>query len=546
MNRDWSKFERMPRVLNEEILSDLCKRHKKEIGSGDCNVHPCPRIRYVIGRDRFGHAEFGDFFFWADGGLYVWHEEDEYEEDHDSYAVEDYFGGSCERRGYVCRHIFAGIDTGYDDINGSRMFTGDIVLVKFPDGGEMGALCLASLCGRDWDGFYGFPLDNHSLTLDMCKEDGYRLERIGTIFYRLDNRDEPEPIWNKAVRYNGTRRDAKREKTVRMMAKYTPNFDQETWKYSTLIILGIEEFNWKNDKYINDMKKEWITTIQALLEGRNEEFDKADKKRVRLLRHKDNRNEKVIGGKKYFCSLYDLYLNEHEVFLDYQSEDLVKRYKNVDYIVSFIGEESATSRFVGVFKNNGILKRIEDYKGMEQAKFNFVELEGFDQLKERVIINWNSPLAWCQNYTNEMPVIRIDRGLGDNNIPVFTRFEDVVLDYNQLKLIFDTDNSEWKSKLESCNCIYLILDKSTGKQYVGSTYNTNGIWGRWEQYANTGHGGDKDLKPLLKNDPAYAKKNFQWCILETLPLKVLPDYAIDRESLYKCKLGTCKFGYNNN
>ena len=26
-------------------------------------------------------------------------------------------------------------------------------------------------------------------------------------------------------------------------------------------------------------------------------------------------------------------------------------------------------------------------------------------------------------------------------------------------------------------CIYLILDKLTGKQYVGSTYNTRGIWG---------------------------------------------------------------------
>lgn len=547
MNRDWSKFERMPKVLNEEFLSDLCDRHKEEIGSGNCNVRPCPRIRYVIDTDRFGYADFGDFFFWADGGLYVWHEEDEYEEDHDPYAVEDYFGGSCERRGYVCRHIFAGIDTGYDDSDGSRMFTGDIVLVKYPDGDELGALCLASLCDRDGDGFYGFPLDNHSLTLDMCKEDGYNLERIGTIFYQLDNRDVPEPIWNKALGYNYAQRDEKREKTARTMAKYTPNFYQETWKYLGYEILGVEEFNWKNDKQINDMKKEWITTIQALLEGRNEEFDKADKKRVKLLRHKDKGEKKIIDGKEYKDSLYDLYLNEHEVFLCYQSEQLVKNFKNVDYIVSFIGEESTTSRFVGVFRNNGILKRLEDYKDEEVAKFDFVELEGFDLLKERVVINWNSPLAWRQNYTNEMPVVRIDRGLWDNNIPDFTRFEDVVLDYNQLKLIFDTNNQEWRSKLESCNGIYLILDKSNGKQYVGSTYNSDGIWGRWEQYAKTGHGGDKDLKPLLENDPAYAKKYFQWCILETLPLKILEEHAIDRESLYKRKFGTREHdNYNNN
>ena len=28
------------------------------------------------------------------------------------------------------------------------------------------------------------------------------------------------------------------------MARYTPNFDQEEWKYLGLEILGVEEFNW--------------------------------------------------------------------------------------------------------------------------------------------------------------------------------------------------------------------------------------------------------------------------------------------------------------
>ena len=292
--------------------------------------------------------------------------------------------------------------------------------------------------------------------------------------------------------------------------------------------------------------KDYIVFIQDLLIGRNEEFDNADKKRIRLIRHKDNRKEKLIDGKKYSNSLFDLYLNEHDVFLSYQSEQVEKRFKDVDYIVSFIGEESTSSRFVGVFKNNGVLKEIENYKGEAQAKFDFSELDGFQLLKERVVIDWNNPVSWLQGFNNKMPVIRIDRGLQENNIPVFTRFEDVVLNYNQLKLIFESNNKEWKAKLESCNCIYLILDKLTGKQYVGSTYNTRGIWGRWETYANTGHGFDKDLESLINNDAAYAQKYFQWCILETLPLKILEEHAIDRESLYKRKFGTREFGYNNN
>lgn len=292
--------------------------------------------------------------------------------------------------------------------------------------------------------------------------------------------------------------------------------------------------------------KDYIVFIQDLLSGRNEEFDNADKKRIRLIRHKDNRKEKTIDGKKYSNSLFDLYLYEHDVFLSYQSEQVKKRFKDVDYIVSFIGEEGISSRFVGVFKNNGVLKEIEDYNGEVQAKFDFSELDGFKLLKERVVIDWNNPVSWLQGFNNKMPVIRIDRGLQENNIPVFTSFEDVVLNYNQLKMIFKSNNKEWKAKLESCNCIYLILDKLTGKQYVGSTYNTKGIWGRWEEYANTGHGEDKDLEELINNDATYAQKYFQWCILETLPLKILQEHAIDRESLYKRKFGTREFGYNNN
>ena len=292
-------------------------------------------------------------------------------------------------------------------------------------------------------------------------------------------------------------------------------------------------------------RKDFIATIQELLKGRNEEFDKADVERIRLIRHKDSRKEKNIGGKIYENSLYDIYLYENDAFMTYQSEQLVKKFKNVDYIVSFIGEESTSSRFVGVYKNNGILQILPDYKGESLARFDIQEISGFELLKERVIIDWNNPVQWLQHY-NAMPVIRIDRGLMENNLPVFVRYEDVMLNYTQLKTIINSNNPEWKSRLESCNCIYLILDKSNGKQYVGSTYNTKGIWGRWSEYAKTGHGNDIELKKCIGSDPKYAEKNFQWCILETLPIKILQDQAIERESLYKRKLGTRIYGYSKN
>lgn len=292
-------------------------------------------------------------------------------------------------------------------------------------------------------------------------------------------------------------------------------------------------------------RKDYIATIQELLKGRNEEFDKANVERIRLIRHKDSRKEKNIAGKIYENSPYDIYLYENDAFVTYQSEQLVKKFKNVDYLVSFIGEESTSSRFVGVYKNNGILQMLPDYKGEAHARFDIQEISGFELLKERVIIDWNNPVQWLQHY-NEMPVIRIDRGLMENNLPVFVRYEDVMLNYTQLKTIINSNNPEWKSRLESCNCIYLILDKSNGKQYVGSTYNTKGIWGRWSEYAKNGHGDDVELKKCIDSDHKYAEKNFQWCILETLPIKILQDQAIERESLYKRKLGTRIYGHNKN
>lgn len=99
----------IPRVLNEDILSFLCIKHKGEIGLGSKKDCPRIRIRYVIDKDRFGYADFGDFFFWDDGGLYVWQQSDEFEEDHNPDLVEDYFGHPRDKQdssGAACQNGF--------------------------------------------------------------------------------------------------------------------------------------------------------------------------------------------------------------------------------------------------------------------------------------------------------------------------------------------------------------------------------------------------------------------------------------------------------
>lgn len=297
------------------------------------------------------------------------------------------------------------------------------------------------------------------------------------------------------------------------------------------------------------MKRELnsIITIQELLDGRNDEFDNASK--VKLVRHDSLRIPKIQGDIIYDGNLYDLYCHDHQKFLIFQNEQKHKNFSDVEYIVSFLSEEGTVARFIGVFENKGILKTIDK----ETTLFDFQEISGFDILKDKTVVNWGKGTRqWIQNWETKKEVIRIDEGLNNRKTPPFIRYEDVKLNYSELKTIFESNNPVWKSKLEACNCVYLILDKSNGKQYVGVTYKDasrgwkSGIWNRWSEYAKTGHGGNEDLIKACGDDPNYAKENFQWSILETLPLNVISSVALDRETLCKEKFGTRDFGYNNN
>lgn len=298
------------------------------------------------------------------------------------------------------------------------------------------------------------------------------------------------------------------------------------------------------------MDKDYIISIQDLLKGwnRNSDFDNVNESRIKLVRHSSDVQPDSFIYNKYKGSVYKLYRTDYALFKEWQSEQSDSKMKNVDYLVVFLAEEGCECRFIGVFRNNG-LKR-PTCEGF--SEYNLEEVEGFEGLKDKVVIDWGKGTrSWMQNWQSTKNVRRIDQVNTGDDIPYFIRYEDVILSFSQLQKV--VEDKEWKSKLESLNCVYMILDKETGKQYVGVTYKDmkpgikNGILGRWTEYAKTGHGNNKLLVALLaEKGISYADQNFQWTILETLPLNVTPKVAIDRESLYKKKFGTREHGYNEN
>ncbi len=128
----------------------------------------------------------------------------------------------------------------------------------------------------------------------------------------------------------------------------------------------------------------------------------------------------------------------------------------------------------------------------------------------------------------------------------FLGFDQVNIDYQTLKHIVYDNILSWKSALSNVKGIYLIMDTMTGKQYVGSAYGDECIWQRWSNYAKDGHGGNVELKELLKNNGDDYKQNFKYSILEVCNMNLGNEYIIDRETHWKEVLLTRKFGLNKN
>lgn len=298
-------------------------------------------------------------------------------------------------------------------------------------------------------------------------------------------------------------------------------------------------------------RKDFIATIQELLKGIDSEFDNTSRRHIKMIRHADSRTKLgkgkeqtnlFINGNPFptnITSIYALYVYRKDLFLQYQSEQLARNMRNIKYLVSFIGEKGTTARFVGVYKING---KSDNPKVKDEVILDLERVTAFENLEKRIVIDWGFPAnSWHQYYEREKKARIEDFVQEQGKVPLLTSYLDVNLNHAQLQLV--VQHPEWVSMLKDKNCIYCILDTSNGKLYVGSTYNELGILGRWCDYAATGHGGDVDLENKGED---YCKTNLKWSILETLPLDVSAHDAIERETLWKEKLGVRRFGYCNN
>lgn len=261
---------------------------------------------------------------------------------------------------------------------------------------------------------------------------------------------------------------------------------------------------------------------------------------IRLVRH---------GNKE--IPVLEVFRKNRKRFDAYQSFQYPNRFGGAKQIAGFAPLPSNASLFLGlwdvidVVPNNELTdfhRALVDEFGFPPEwkqdcdfyvmKFN----ENVAELSERLVVDWGGgTLQWVQK--QDKPVIELKR---PHSIGDFTSYSDVKLDFYDVKQLMTdvTSNLTWKKALSSVNGVYLIRDKSTGKMYVGSAYNEDGIYGRWRNYAANGHGGNKLLLGL---NPS----NFEFSILEITSYTLSDQEVIQIENKWKDRLGTRQFGNLN-
>lgn len=239
----------------------------------------------------------------------------------------------------------------------------------------------------------------------------------------------------------------------------------------------------------------------------------------------------------------DVYLaGEFDRWQEWQTNLNFKR----KYVLSLIQLPSKKEwLFSGVHESLGYRPR---ETGSRCYRYNLSRCEAFNELCGRLVINFVKPgrqsYLIAENWVDQMHIaeFRAEK----IQIADFSGFTQTMLTKKELDILVKQQIVSWKSALSSVAGVYVISDTETGHLYIGSATGDRGIWGRWCQYSKTGHGGNKELKALLKDrGPEYAN-NFLFGILETVDSSASANDVIIREIHWKNMLLSRSHGYNSN
>ncbi len=204
----------------------------------------------------------------------------------------------------------------------------------------------------------------------------------------------------------------------------------------------------------------------------------------------------------------------------------------------------------GVWLFGGIYQVLSRTQTNQSHSYRVEGLHDHDELVGRLKIRFTRPSrirsVRLEKYFQHMTISELlkEPYTGER----FPGYESISHDFGTLEVIFRTHRPDWKVALANVKGVYLIVDKSNGKKYVGSAYGDAGVWARWSCYIGTGHGWNDELTSLIAREGLdYARQNFRISLLEYRPAKTDDRVIIEREGYWKeALLSRGQFGYNKN
>ena len=123
----------------------------------------------------------------------------------------------------------------------------------------------------------------------------------------------------------------------------------------------------------------------------------------------------------------------------------------------------------------------------------------------------------------------------------FPGLENIDLSFSELETLIRNERPDWRIPMQNVAGIYLISIHTARavRRYVGAAYGDQGVWSRWLNYIETGHGGTAELSKLVgKRGRDFCRQHFRFALLEHLALNTPNETVRAREDRWKRMLGT--------
>lgn len=239
-------------------------------------------------------------------------------------------------------------------------------------------------------------------------------------------------------------------------------------------------------------------------------------------------------------------------------ESAMKTLSGEGYVASFVGLEPGKAHFVGLYsigafrplslkeywevpayavlKSHGMVGFTEAEGRPSVLWFDLQPVDFYPTWKGKLVVSWPPPERswWRRAHRNEMTVLSV---LEESAFaPATSGWDEISLTWDELGILparLRAALSEWRG-------IYYIFDISDGKGYVGAAYGDSNLFGRWQHYAKSGHG---DNRQLRHREP----RNFRFTILQRVSPDMDKTDVIRLETTWKLRLHTrMPFGLNDN